>query len=574
MNIEIINEYDNQNIYIDKQTEKDGVFYIQINVVQKNEEIPKKFRLKWRIPAIDCYSVWSPQMNNRGLGPNWSKKRTNSRLATWMPLHSVLSGCGKNRMTIAVSDAVTPMTIATGVSEEDSYLDCQIDFFTISVAPLKNYSVTVRIDMRDIYYCDSIRDVVSWWENECGYIPMRVPEEAKLPMNSLWYSYHQNLDVEDIIKECNLSREMGMRTVIIDEGWETDDTKRGFAYCGDWEVAESKIPDMKSFVDRIHETGMKAMIWYSVPFVGENTKNYKRFKDMLLDVAENNKKAWSSLDPRYKEVREFLIETYKNALLNWSVDGLKLDFIDSFVLYGKSLEYDERRDYQSLEEAIDVLMTDITKALTEINSEVLIEFRQTYVGPAIRKYGNMFRVGDCPQDAIINRVNTVNLRLTSGKTAVHSDMLMWNYDEPVECAAVQLASILYSVPQISMKIQQLNNEHKKMLKFYLDFWTENKDTLINGKIYAHNPESCYSIVYATKDDRTIYTAYTDSVIEGNNEKELIAVNASRHESLLFKNLKGRNYKVVNCMGEDLGYGRFDSKLLEVKVPLGGIVFVE
>lgn len=574
MNIEIVNQDKNQNIYIEKQTEKDGVFYIQIKMVQENEEVPKSFRLKWRVPAIDCYSVWSPAGNSLGLGPNWSKRKTNSRLATYMPLHTVLSNCGKNRITIAVSDAVTPMTIATGVCEEDSYLDCQIDFFTISVAPLKKYSVTVRIDMRDIYYCDSIRDVVSWWENECGYTQMYVPEEAKLPMNSLWYSYHQNLDVEDIIKECKLSREMGMRTVIIDEGWETDDTSRGFSYCGDWEVAKSKIPDMKNFVERIHQTGMKAMIWYSVPFVGVNTKNYERFKDMLLDVAENNKKTWSSLDPRYKEVREFLIETYKKALLDWGVDGFKLDFIDSFVLYGKSLEYDERRDYQSLEEAIDVLMTDITKALTEINSEVLIEFRQTYVGPAIRKYGNMLRVGDCPKDAIVNRVNTVKLRLTSGKTAVHSDMLMWDYDEPVECAAVQLASVLYSVPQISMKIQHLNNEHKKMLKFYLDFWTENKETLINGKIYAHNPESYYSIVCATKDDKSIYTTYTDCIIEGRDEKELIAVNASRHGFILFKNLKGRNYKVVNCMGEELECGSFASELLEVKVPLGGIVFVK
>ena len=94
MNIEIDKKDNNQNIHIEKQTEKDGVFYVQIEMVQKTQEIPKSFRLKWRVPAVDCYSVWSPQMNNRGLGPNWSKKRTNSRLATWMPLHSVLSGCG------------------------------------------------------------------------------------------------------------------------------------------------------------------------------------------------------------------------------------------------------------------------------------------------------------------------------------------------------------------------------------------------------------------------------------------------------------------------------------------------
>jgi alpha-galactosidase len=70
---------------------------------------------------------------------------------------------------------------------------------------------------------------------------------------------------------------------------------------------------------------------------------------------------------------------------------------------GKSLEFDERRDYHSLEDAVDALMAETADTLRGINPEVLIEFRQRYVGPAIRKYGNMLRVKDCPNDAIRNR---------------------------------------------------------------------------------------------------------------------------------------------------------------------------
>ena len=214
---------------------------------------------------------------------------------------------------------------------------------------------------------------------------------------------------------------------------------------------------------------MKVMIWYSVPFVGIYAKNYEKFKDMILCETGNNKNYWS-LDPRYKEVRDFLIGIYSKALIDWNLDGLKLDFIDSFALKGKSLEPDPRRDYESLEEAIDVLMTDITAALTAINPNVLIEFRQSYVGPAIRKYGNMLRVADCPNDAIVNRHGSVNLRFTSGNTAVHSDMIMWHYDEPVESAAQQFVNILYAVPQVSMRIARLNEEHKKMCSFFCLFW--------------------------------------------------------------------------------------------------------
>ena len=78
-------------------------------------------------------------------------------------------------------------------------------------------------------------------------------------------------------------------------------------------------------------------------------------------------------DPRFKEVRGFLTETYVNAVRSWGLDGLKLDFIDAFKLNGKSLEYDPRRDYTSLEDAIDALMNEVTAALREINPEILIE---------------------------------------------------------------------------------------------------------------------------------------------------------------------------------------------------------
>ena len=43
---------------------------------------------------------------------------------------------------------------------------------------------------------------------------------------------------------------------------------------------------------------------------------------------------------------------------------------------------------------------------------------------------------------------------------------------------------------------------------------------------------------------------------------------------IFKNLKGRNYKVVNCMDERFAEGTFANDLCSVDVPLCGIVFVK
>ena len=330
---------------------------------------------------------------------------------------------------------------------------------------------------------------------------------------------------------------------------------------------------MKEFVGKIHDIGMKVMLWYSVPFVGLYAKNYDKFKDMLLCETGNNRDFWS-LDPRYKEVRDFLIGIYSKALIDWNLDGLKLDFIDSFVLKGKSLEPDPRRDYESLEDAIDVLMTDITAALTAINSEVLIEFRQSYVGPAIRKYGNMLRVSDCPNDALVNRQGTVTLRLTSGNTAVHSDMIMWHYDDTVESAALQFTNILFAVPQISVKIDKLNDEHKKMLSHYLSFWVEHKDVLMGGKILAANPESTFSLVCAEKDGKAVFTSYTDTVIDCKKYNYVAAVNSTRHKALIVKNAENKEYTTVDCMGNILATGKIENDLYEINVPMAGIIFVK
>ena len=247
--------------------------------------------------------------------------------------------------------------------------------------------------------------------------------------------------------------------------------------------------DMAELVEELHKIDMKVMLWYSVPFMGIHSKKFQEFKTMLLDES-GDKETFFSLDPRYKKVRDYLCGIYKKAVTEWKLDGLKLDFIDSFVLKGKSLDFDERRDYQSLEDAIHALMSETKEKLTKLKSDVLIEFRQSYVGPSIRKYGNMLRVGDCPGDVLTNRSQAINLRFTSGETAVHSDMIMWNKNDSVENAAEQFINVIYSVPQISMLIDELPEDHIKMLKFYIDFWNENRNVLLVGKLTAESRELC------------------------------------------------------------------------------------
>ena len=572
MNFKIISTNENAKITVTEKSEGD-ILFLNIDMNLPEAEIPEKFSVRWYFSAKDCAYTWNPSMMDiHGLYFDWSKKTVKSRLASWMPEQQLISRTGKNKLNISVSDVDTPIEIATGIREEDATLECEVTFFTLPTSPVTEYSAVIRLDMRDIDYYDSIYDVTQWWENECGYKCAYVPENARLPVDSLWYSFHQRLDNDGILKECRASKELGMETVIIDDGWQTDDNNRGYAYCGDWLVAPGKMGDMAELVENIHGIGMKVMLWYSVPFMGIYCDKYDEFKNMLLDGC-GDEETFFALDPRYKKVRDYLCEVYVQAVKQWKLDGLKLDFIDSFVLKGKALEYDSNRDYSSLEDAIHALLSDVKAKLTEINPDILIEFRQSYVGPAIRKYGNMLRVGDCPCDILKNRFNVVNLRYTSGKTAVHSDMIMWNVDDTPENAALQFASILYSVPQISMRVDKLPEEHYKMLKYYISFWREWREVLLDGKLTATNPECEYSLVCSSLGEKEVFTAYSDRVIPV-KANITVAVNATAEKTLIIKNAKSKAYTVINCMGEAVSQGIMDSDLQEIPVPTAGMIFVE
>lgn len=564
----------NKNAKITLNEKKDGdILYLTVNLHMDDSAIPEAFSVEFNVDAKDVYSTWSPSLSDiHGLFFEWGKVSIRSRLASWMPLQQLISPSGKNKLCIAVSDVDTPIQIGTGIREEDATFACEIKFFTFPASPVTDYTAVVRFDMRNIPYYDSLYNTTEWWENDCGYTPAYVPDSARQPMDSLWYSFHQQLDRDEIIKECKTSKALGMETVIIDDGWQTDDKNRGYAYCGDWCVAPKKMGNMASLVDEIHNIGMKVMLWYSVPFVGIHSAKYEEFKTMFIDKEEDGGNAFT-LDPRYKKVRDYLTGVYTDAVKNWKLDGLKLDFIDSFMLNGKSLEYDARRDFQSLEDAIHALMSQVKASLTAINPEILIEFRQSYVGPSIRKYGNMLRVGDCPCDILKNRVNVVNLRYTSGKTAVHSDMIMWSTNDTPENAALQFVSILYAVPQISMLIDTLPEAHYKMLQYYISFWKEWRDVLLDGKLTAENPESQYSIASSVLGDKSVVTAYTKNVIDVKT-KSTVVVNGTAGESFIIKNAKGKRYKIVNCMGEEIETDTFYADLCEINIPTAGMLFVK
>jgi alpha-galactosidase len=245
------------------------------------------------------------------------------------------------------------------------------------------------------------------------------------------------------------------------------------------------------------------------------------------------------------------------------------------------LEAKDGRDYASVNEGTDRMMTDVLSELRKTRPDLMIEFRQPYIGPLIRKYGNMFRAGDCPNSYLANRVKTLDLRLLSGETAVHADMIMWHPGEPVELAALQLLNILFSVPQVSVRLREIPADHLEMIKFYTGYWNANRNVLLDGKLAPLSPSANYPVVIASSAAKQIVGLYSDSFVRLGSKapKQIDVVNAKSSDKVVLTadaELGKYKYVIRDCRGRTVKQGQVALRkgAVDFTVPASGLIALE
>lgn len=512
---------------------------------------PASFNVYFTFPQKGVFNFWSPDVYcGTHLDPFWGHTNASSSLAYRMPLYEYFDDNNTNCLTIACSEVLRKVDAVLGIMEEGCAICSELRFFRESEAPAKHYETKILLDKRPVFWSESIREASDWMSQVNGYDAFPVNEAAFEPLYSSWYQFHQDVNAEAIEQECRIAADLGMKTVILDDGWQTTDWNRGYAFCGDWKPTPKKFPDMASHVAAVQKLGMKYMIWYSVPYVGFNSEAYAKFKGKYL--YNEHGMGCSVLDPRFPEVREHLVNLYVNALKDWNLDGFKLDFIDSFRFHGEDPAVKENyagRDIMNLSEAVNVLMKEVSSALRAIKPEVLIEFRQQYIGPAIRQYGNMFRAADCPGNAKDNRMRIASLRLTSGSTAVHSDMLEWNISETPENVGRAIINSIFGVVQYSTMLRTIPQEQLDVMTKWMKFASDHRETLLKSEFRPHHPELGYPVIEAESDTELIIAVYQDNAV----------IDIHR---------RGKNVYILNASGSDSIVVRCGKKTKTVKVPCG------
>lgn len=563
------------NITHRTQQLEDGRSVEVISLTQAEHAQDAQLVLEWSFPILDIAGRWHPNCRfDRSIKADWSYGEK-SMSAVSAPVISFFNEEGQNRGTFALSETLKEVRMSLGVHEEDGTMNCMV---VVSLGALDSdcYELSLLCDDRNVRYEQAIREVGLWWEKDCGLYPASVPESARKPMYSFWYSYHQQFTDGEIEAECKRAKELGFGTVIVDDGWQTDDTNRGYGFCGDWKPAAGKIKDMRKHVEKVHQMGLKYLLWLSVPYVGIHSEMWKHFHNKLIgmDWQQNT----GILDIRYPEVREYLSKVYADAVKDWDLDGLKLDFIDEFYQRKETPAVNEQMECACIQQALDKLLAETMERLKKEKQDILIEFRQRYIGPSIRRYGNIFRVCDCPDSGISNRVGIVDLRLLSGNTAVHSDMLMWNKEEKAEIAALQVIDCLFGTMQFSVRLDSMKEEHKRMLKNYMAFMQHHQELLQQAPIIAQEPQNLYPQVCVQNKQTEITALYSrNRVVELGDTEESIIVNGSA-ATAVFVEAKAplvAQVTVFDCMGTIVCSSQMNLSAVEkIICPIGGRVEIK
>ncbi len=530
-------------------------------------KLPRPGKYKWIEELRGVFSTWTPLGGrDHSIRQWWFPNASSSVYQCGSPLLSTMDSEGVNRVTVALSDTFSRSHLTVSVDDLNQRDEI---IFTVET---KSENAFLRVDRRAVDYCDAVTEAGEWMRSylKDGQIP--VPDNAELPLYSSWYNFHQEPEQYLLEKELKIASEMGFKTFILDDGWQFEGKNTGsYQLCGEWKLAKDKFPDFKGFCDRVHGFGIKILMWFAVPFVGFDSPEYVRLKDKL--AFDNAPFGAGVLDIRYPEIRRHIIGILKRYAHDYGIDGLKLDFIDAFNMEAEHIPpYNDDMDVCTLDEAAVLLMDEIYATMTDINKDFLFEFRQNYIGAQIVNRCNMLRVADCAADPITNRIGIVALRLVNKGTAIHSDMLLWGKRESALNCQRQLLNIMFSVPQISVRLTEIPEEQLDIIGRFVSYWTENRDILLHGRFRAYHPESNYTVIFAESDEKKITVLHAEPLFTPCGKCEDV-FNDTPYDYIVPSTDECFDYTVYDLYGKEIFTGNSNTKR-RIDLPRGGMMRIK
>lgn len=444
------------------------------------------------IPTHDAVTLWQPgsARDHARIPASWEEGETVS------PLDGMAVGClvGADDHSLVTYGAQTgehPVVVRAGLIEETAEL--LVSFQTTEMSEAD--TLQVHIDLADRNFVQSVKAMTARLH---GPRPLSAVEDER-PVLCTWYFLHQAIDGDVLMDYAEPAARLGFGTLIVDDGWQTTDTMRGYGSAGDWTVSATKIADAARMVEHFLDNNIRTMWWIGTPFIGHRSKALSH----LPIVADDPQMHAAVIDSRNETARQYLVERIVELVSSTGAHGVKIDFLERFT--GPSVP-------EGIEAGALSLLDDLRSGLDAVVTGASIEFREPYIGPPSTRRATMLRVTDCPMSPIRNRIGIVDLRLATSGIAVHSDPIMWADSDSVERVAQHLITALFGVPQISVDLLTLSDAHSQVLAFWLGIINKYRTVLLHGDFQPERPDLNYPVVHSSAERITFTARYSPNVV--------------------------------------------------------------
>jgi hypothetical protein len=356
--------------------------------------------------------------------------------------------------------------------------------------PAGGFRETVLLHNSRVHFAAAVREFLDFCRARRGLRPLPAPDWAREPVWCSWYSHLYLLTQRDVERQIPHLTRLGLRTVLIDASWFKPAHKALHWVWGDYEVERSFFPDLAGLSRRLHDEGLKLMLWCSPLYVGEQARKRRQMaRHCTLEKGARSDR----LCPFLPESRAHARAVVARLMADYALDGLKIDFMDRVDPPCADPAHDHADG--NFGAAMTAFMREIRDGILGVNPDAAIEYRISYSTLASLPFANCHRGNDSPYDADYVRRENLFLRLfCAAPSAVWSDYAYWHPAESPRNIGLMLDTQSFSggVPTLSVDLAGCPESVRRVIARRLAFYRRHREALAGAELVVHSADSVFS----------------------------------------------------------------------------------
>lgn len=331
-----------------------------------------------------------------------------------------------------------------------------------------------------------------------------VADWATDPYWDSWYCYGDHINEDQILKVARKCKEIGIRTVLIDAGWDVSPDNGYIDFegaLGDHVALKDQFPDLPGAVRKMHAMGLKVELWCAPFWEGKQSNAYRTLTSSWH--MQTSKGEHHCLCPRYPKLAHYLRDRFAWIMRTYGVDGIWIDAADNIPRACTAKH--EHIDKPMGEAFLDCMLA-VREGMRSVKPDAVLEVRPIHGNLNSKPAFDIIQPSDATEKLDTQRLATTQLRAWCYDTVVKSDPMKWSKEADAATVGKFMATTLcMGVPALSVDFVNATDEHSKIAKAWFSFFRRHKNTLVHGEFRPvgaayYNPD----LMLVGKDEAIIY----------------------------------------------------------------------